>query len=144
VKVVVDLCMKFESLRAKRRRLRIVKRRTLRSRIRRDIRLRRLEKVPEKFRGTIRFNCPSNLSLENNFQQTLSFFTELKELSKTIIERRKYRPTSPIRYSIGLDDLSDISVRCSIIFAAEIDRLRRIAGRELHYQGSIDDDNEAI
>jgi len=136
--------MKFESLKAKQRRLRIIKRRTLRSRIRRDIQLRRLTRVPKKFRGTIRFICPPVLSLDNSFHQTISFFTELKKLSKTIIDRRKYRPTSPIRYSIGLGELSDISVRCSVIFAAEIDRLRRIAGFELHYQGSIEDDNEAI
>lgn len=136
--------MKFESHTARARRLRLVARRKLRSEIRRDILSGQLERLPERFRGVVRFDCPRILSIDQNFLETIDFFVELKRLSKLIMIRRKYRRTTPIRYSIGLNKLEAISVRCAIIFAAEIDRLRRIAGDELSYKGKSEDDNEAI
>lgn len=72
------------------------------------------------------------------------FFRELKELSNHILERKTYLKTTPIHYSIGLNNLQSISVRCAVILAAELDRLRRIAGDRLHYNGHIEDDNEAV
>ncbi len=136
--------MKYENSRQKTKRLRLLKRRALKAQIRKDIMSGKLIKIPAKFRRAIHFICPKSLSLDNNFKETLLFFRELKELSNHILERQKYRKTTPIHYSIGLNDLRSISVRCAVIFAAEIDRLRRIAGDKLQYGGHIKDDNETI
>lgn len=136
--------MKFESQEAKAKRLRLAGRRSLRARVRKDILRGRLQRLPEAFRGVISFDCPKVLSIDRNFDETVEFFLQLKQLSKHIMKRREYRKTTPVHYSIGLDGLEEISVRCAIIFAAEIDRLRRIAGDELFYQGKVEDDSEPI
>lgn len=136
--------MKFESQEAKTKRLKLAARRSLRSRLRKNILSGRLQRLPEEFRGVVSFDCPKVLSIDKNFSETIEFFLQLKRLSKHIIKRREYRRTTPVHYSIGLEALEEISVRCAIIFAAEIDRLRRIAGDELFYQGKIEDDSEPI
>ncbi|RED11271.1 hypothetical protein [Pontivivens insulae] len=136
--------MRFEGTARKAKRLRLASRRANKAKIRKNIHSGGLKRLPEKFRGVVRFQCPKNLSIDDNFSESLEFFTELKELSRQIVERRRFRPTTPLRYSIGIENLETISVRCAVIFAAEIDRLRRIAGDELIYQGRIEDDNEAI
>lgn len=133
-----------ETIRQKQKRLRLQKRRALKLQIRKDILSGKLIKVPKKFRNAISFSCPQNLSLNSNFKEALFFFNELKELSNFILQRRKYRPTTDVSYSIGLTSLHTISVRCAVILAAEIDRLRRVSGDKLHYNGHIDNDNEAI
>ncbi len=136
--------MKYECQRAKAKRLRLAARRTLRAEIRKDILFGRLQRLPERFRGVVSFECPEVLSIDRNFNQTIQFFLELKQLSKQIMKRREYRKTTPVHYSIGLENLETISVRCAIILAAEIDRLRRVAGDELFYQGKVEDDSEPI
>ncbi len=136
--------MKYECQRAKAKRLRLYARRTLRTEIRKDILFGRLQRLPERFRGFISFDCPETLSINRNFDETIQFFLEFKQLSKHIMKRREYRKTTPVHYSIGLKNLKIISVRCAIIRAAEIDRLRRVAGDELFYQGKVEDDSEPI
>ena len=136
--------MRKETYIGKQKRLRLGKRRSIKKQIRKMIAAGILQRVPEQYRGAIRLKCPSELSLQRNFDETVDFLISLKDLSRVIFERKKIRPTTPVHYSVGLKQLEKVSLRCAVIFAAEIDRLRRIAGDELFYGGAIKDDNEAI
>jgi len=136
--------MKIENQFSKQKRLRRNFRRDVRAKIRKDIKSGSLRRVPQQFRGSVKFNCPDILSLEKNFGNTIAFFCELKDLARHIVDRRRYRPTTAVIYSIGLNNLSHISVRCAVILAAEIDRLRLIAGNRLIYRGTPSQENDAI
>ena len=136
--------LRFECSQKKKKRIKLARSRTIKRKVRRDILRGKLERLPQTFRGVVKFDCPSILSIEDNFEETLTFFLELKSLSYHILKRREYRKTTPTHYSIGLNNLEEISVRCAVILAAEIDRLRRIACDELFYQGKVEDDKEPI
>lgn len=112
--------------------------------IRKAISSNQLAKIPPEFRKSIKIDCPTNLSLSQNYVETITFFTEIKKLSNHILERKRFRPTSPSPFSIGLGNLEKISVRCAVMLSSELERLQQVSAAKLKYSGSTAVENEAL
>jgi len=120
------------------------RRQQIRQQQRKNLRRKRLlrypnEKISEAYQKYIVLPCPEILSLERNFDSTIDFFIKIKKLSRHCYESKnykfcKYRPI----FTIDLDLLNFISIRCAVILTAEIDRLRSTINCRLEYRGNID------
>lgn len=136
--------MKRQSISEKKRfeRRRCMKAR--KDRVRTAINSKILAKTPQEFRATIKIDCPSHLSLSQNYVPTIQFFQEIKLLSSHILRRRRFRPTLATSFSIGLGNLESISVRCAVMLTSELERLQQVSSAKLIYTGSTTFETEAL
>lgn len=104
-----------------------------------------INRVPKHLRNSsnsYKLVPPNVLSIKRNFQSTISFFRSIKSLSEDLRCSQTHLKSS--NFEFVLDDLEEISVSCALIFAAELDRLRRICGFKFVYTGDITADTQAM
>lgn len=113
--------------------------------LRKHIGLGRVERFPKGFEKQLRAVAPKSLSLERNYDETVAFFQQIKKLGALVAKYSAPRHHIP-RFEIVFGGVEFLSVRSAVIVAAEIDRLRRLTGVTLTYQGrsSISEDVTAI
>lgn len=104
----------------------------------------RAKRIPKTRHQTFHVVAPKELSFSRNFEETVNFFKEIKEVALLIAQRREISPRYVAPFSIALGPLEVLSVRCAVVFAAEMDRLRRIAGARLEFPEHLDAVPEAL
>jgi hypothetical protein len=91
-----------------------------------------------------KISCPAELSIHDNFTQTIEFFQTIKKLALVLQIRSKLQLKRDIDFVIELAEVRHISIRCALILTAEIDRLCRIGGISLSYSGDASKNTEAL
>lgn len=129
----------------KRRVVAQVRKRARKERVRRLVKSGVLEKCPREYRNKVVLRAPKVLSLSKNFDETIDFFTQIKGLGKALVPGNGLH-IRKLGFEISLSGVEHISVRSAVIFAAEVDRLRRLSGLSLAYTGraSVSEDVTSI
>lgn len=104
-----------------------------------------IPKCPVDYQSSIALRAPKILSLKLNYEETLDFFIKIKNLGNVLAPGGGAH-VRKMSFEISLSDVEHISVRSAVIFAAEVDRLRRLTGLKLEYTGraSISEDVTSI
>lgn len=81
--------------------------------------------------------CPKVLSLNENYLETIDFFRSIKTVARVLDIRSRLGLKADTAFSIGLSKVEHISIRCAVMFTAEVDRLCRVGRVSLNYSGDI-------
>ena len=104
--------------------------------IRKLIRAGKLKRYAPGFRNALVVSAPVRMSLDENYEETISFFNKIKKLGQVLAADFRRNKRGRVRpFQISLADVEHLSVRSAVILSAELDRLRRVIGAKLKYMG---------
>lgn len=96
----------------------------------------KLKRYAPGFRNALVISAPKRMSLGENYEETVAFFSKIKRLGQVLATEFRRNKRGKVRpFRISLAEVEHLSVRSAVILSAELDRLRRVIGAKLKYLG---------